>query len=96
MEARLAQDVAASKEYVTEQALAGEFGSFVNDVYWRPDSYEITKLTPDQMYIHVTVMGQWPSGREPTIYQVYREPETNKILIDGILDPELFPELVSE
>jgi hypothetical protein len=95
MGARLAMNVAASKQYCTPSFLAGEMKPLIDDKYWRPDSYQITKLTPDQMYIHVTVMGDWPSGREATIYSVYREPTSGKVLIDGTLDPEFFPELVT-
>jgi hypothetical protein len=95
MEARLAQNVAASKAYCSQNMLTGEWKDFINDRYWRPDSYEITLLTPDLMYIHVTVMGNWPSGREASIYSVWRDPESGKVVIDGMLDPEMFPELVT-
>ena len=74
--------------------LTGQNGSFVNDKYWAPDSYKIVKSTPDQMYIHVAIMGNWPSGREPTILSVFRDPASGKVLIDGILDPSEFPNLV--
>jgi len=96
MDYRLAHDVAASKTLCTKNMLTGENGSFVNDKYWAPDSYEITKTTPDQMYIHVTVMGDWPSGREPTILSVFRDPDSGKVLIDGMLDPENNPDLVTK
>jgi hypothetical protein len=96
MKARLAQDVVTSKTYCTKQFLSSSDGkTFVNDKFWHPDSYEITKLTPDLMYIHVTVMGDWPSGREPSIFSVFREPASGKVLIDGMLDPANFPELVT-
>ena len=95
MEFRLAHNVAGSRTLCTKNMLKGENGSFVNDKYWAPDSYEITKTTPDLMYIHVTVMGMWPSGREPTIYSVWRDPASGKVLIDGMLDPENNPDLVT-
>lgn len=95
MEARLAQNVAASKLYCSQNFLNGESKDLINDRYWRPDSYEITLLTPDLMYIHVTVMGNWPSGREASIYSVWRDPESGKVVIDSMLDPEMFPELVT-
>jgi hypothetical protein len=95
MEARLAMDVAASKTYCSAKFLAGEMKPLIDDKYWRPDSYQITKLTPDLMYIHVTVMGDWPSGREATIYSVWRDPDSGKVVIDGFLDPQFFPELVT-
>jgi hypothetical protein len=65
----------------------------VNDKYWRPESYEIVKTTPDLMYIHVAIMGRWPSGDEPSIFSVFRDPETGLVLIDGMLDPANVPEL---
>lgn len=92
---RAAKNIAGSKALCTSKMLAGPDADFVNDRYWNPDSFEITKLTPDQMYIHVTSMGMWPSGREPTIFSVYREPESGKVLIDGLLDPANSPELVT-
>jgi hypothetical protein len=91
---RVAHNIAASKTLCTKNMLTGENGSFVNDKYWRPDSYKITKTTPDQMYIHVTTMGMWPSGEEPTIYSVWRDPASGKVLIDGMLDPDSNPDLV--
>lgn len=91
---RAAKNIAGSKALCTAKMLAGPDGDFVNDKYWNPDSFKIIKLTPDQMYIHVTTMGAWPSGDEATIFQVYREPESGKVLIDGFLDPADFPELV--
>ena len=91
---RVAHNIAASKTLCTKNMLTGENGSFVNDKYWRPDSYKITKTTPDQMYIHVTTMGMWPSGEEPTIYSVWRDPANGKVLIDGMLDPANNPDLV--
>jgi hypothetical protein len=94
MDYRLAQDVAGSKTLCTAKMLSGETLTFIDDKYWRPDSYQIIKTTPDLMYIHVAVMGQWPSGDEPLIFQVYREPESGKVLIDGMLDPAEFPELL--
>ena len=75
---RVAHNIAASKTLCTKNMLTGENGSFVNDKYWRPDSYKITKTTPDQMYIHVTTMGMWPSGEEPTIYSVWRDPASRQ------------------
>ncbi len=92
---RAAGDIEGSKALCTQKMLTGPDADFVNDKYWNPDSWELTKFTPDLMYIHVTSMGVWPSGREATIFQVYREPESGKVLIDGFLDPEMFPELVT-
>ncbi|MDO8915746.1 MAG: hypothetical protein Q7W16_06655 [Coriobacteriia bacterium] len=92
---RAAKDIAGSKALCTPALLAGEDAVMVNDKYWNPDSFELTKFTPDQMYIHVTSMGIWPSGREATIFSVYREPESGRVLIDGFLDPEFFPEYVT-
>ena len=88
-------DIEGSKALCTSSLLEGPDGVFVDDEYWNPDSWEITKLTADEMYIHVTSMGQWPSGREATIFSVYREPESGEVLIDGFLDPQEFPELVT-
>jgi hypothetical protein len=92
---RAAGDINGSKALCTAKMMAGPDADFVNDKYWNPDSWELTKFTPDLMYIHVTSMGVWPSGREATIFQVYREPESGKVLIDGFLDAEMFPELVT-
>jgi len=92
---RASGDINGSKALCTQKLLSGSDADFVNDKYWNPDSWELTKFTPDLMYIHVTSMGVWPSGREATIFQVYREPESGKVLIDGFLDPEMFPELVT-
>jgi hypothetical protein len=94
IDARIAGDITGSKAFCSKNMLSGETGSFVNDKYWRPDSYKITKTTPDLMFIHVTTMGAWPSGEEPTIYSVWRDPGSGKVLIDGMLDPETVPELV--
>lgn len=88
-------DIAGSEKLCTPKLLASDDGQFVRDQYWNPDTWEITKLTPDLMYIHVTVMGEWPSGREPQIFSVYREPESGTVLIDGFLDPQNSPELVT-
>lgn len=93
MDLRVAHKIAASKAYCTRKMLIGENGQFINDIYWRPDSYKIKKTTPDLMYIHVAVMGMWPSGNEPTIYSVFRDPKTGKVLIDDMIDPEHSPEL---
>jgi hypothetical protein len=93
MDLRVAHKIQASKAYCTRKMLTGENGSFINDVYWRPDSYKIKKTTPDLMYIHVAVMGEWPSGSEPTIYSVFRDPKSGKVLIDDMIDPEHSPEL---
>lgn len=93
MDLRVARKINASKEYCTRKMLIGENGSMINDIYWRPDSYKIKKTTPDLMYIHVAVMGAWPSGNEPTIYSVFRDPKTGKVLIDDMIDPETSPEL---
>jgi hypothetical protein len=91
---RLAMDVAGSKKLCTKNMLNGEDTKpLVNDKYWRPDSYKIVKTTPDLMYIHVAIMGVWPSGNEPSIFSVFRDPETGKVLIDGMLDPTNVPEL---
>jgi hypothetical protein len=68
--------------------LSGEFGDYVNDKNWKPDSFEITKTKPDRMFIHVTTFGIWPSGREPTIYSVFRDPATGKVVIDGLVFDE--------
>ena len=92
---RIKGDIEGSKALCTKNMLTGENGQMVNDQYWHPDSFEITKTTPDLMYIHVTTMGEWPSGREPTIYSVFRDPETGTVLIDGMLDPESSPDLVT-
>ncbi len=91
---RIKGDIEGSKALCSKKMLSGESGSFVNDKYWHPDSFEITKTTPDLMFIHVTTMGDWPSGREPTIYSVWRDPESGKVVIDGMLDPESAPDLV--
>lgn len=93
MDLRVARKINASKQYCTKKMLTGENGQFINDKYWRPDSYKIKKTTPDLMYIHVAVMGQWPSGNEPTIYSVFRDPKTGKVLIDDMIDPETSPDL---
>jgi hypothetical protein len=93
MDLRVARKINASKAYCTRKMLTGENGSFINDKYWRPDSYKIKKTTPDLMYIHVAVMGMWPSGNEPTIYSVFRDPKSGKVLIDDMIDPENSPEL---
>lgn len=93
MDLRVARKINASKAYCTRNMLIGENGAFINDKYWRPDSYKIKKTTPDLMYIHVAVMGEWPSGNEPTIYSVFRDPKTGKVLIDDMADPEVSPEL---
>jgi hypothetical protein len=95
MDYRLAMDVAASKTLCSKNMLTGaDTKPLVNDKYWRPESYEIVKTTPDLMYIHVAVMGVWPSGNEPLIFSVWRDPETATVLIDGMLDPANVPELV--
>jgi hypothetical protein len=93
MDLRVARKINASKAYCTRKMLIGENGSMINDIYWRPDSYKIKKTTPDLMYIHVAVMGMWPSGNEPTIYSVFRDPTTGKVLIDDMIDPETSPDL---
>jgi hypothetical protein len=93
MDLRVARKIEASKAYCTRKMLIGKNGSFINDIYWRPDSYRIRKTTPDLMYIHVAVMGAWPSGNEPTIYSVFRDPKTGKVLIDDMIDPETSHEL---
>jgi hypothetical protein len=85
---RIAGDIAGSKALCSTNMLSGEFGDYVNDKYWKPDSFEITKTTPDQMFIHVTTFGIWPSGREPTIYSVFRDPATGKVVIDGLIFDE--------
>jgi hypothetical protein len=93
MDLRVARKINASKQYCTKKMLTGENGQFINDKYWRPDSYKIKKTTPDLMYIHVAVMGQWPSGNEPTIYSVFRDPKTGMVLIDDMIDPGTSPDL---
>lgn len=93
MDTRARGDIEGSKVYCSKNMLSGENGQFVSDKYWKPDSYEITRTTPDLMYVHVTTMGMWPSGEEPTIYSVWRDPESGKVLIDGMLDPANVPEL---
>lgn len=91
---RIAGDIEGSKALCSQNMLTGENGEFVKDKYWHPDSFKIVKTTPDQMYIHVGTMGQWPSGEEPTIYSVWRDPESGKVVIDGMLPAEDFPDLV--
>jgi len=93
MDYRLAKNVSASKKLCSKNMLSGETLSLVNDKYWRPDSYEIVKTTPDLMYIHVAIMGAWPSGDEPSIFSVWRDPSNGRVLIDGMIDPENMPEL---
>jgi hypothetical protein len=93
MDLRVARKINASKAYCTRNMLIGENGQYINDKYWRPDGYKIKKTTPDLMYIHVAVMGMWPSGNEPTIYSVFRDPKSGKVLIDDMIDPENSPEL---
>lgn len=93
LDTRIAGDIEGSKAFCTQNMLTGENGGFVGDQYWKPDSYTITRTTPDLMYVHVTTMGAWPSGEEPTIYSVVRDPESGKVLIDGMLDPANSPEL---
>jgi len=93
IELRSEKDIEGSKALCTVKMLRGPDGDFVNDQYWNPDSFRIVKVTPDQMYMHVASMGVWPSGEEPTIFSVYREPETGKVLIDGFIDPETSPDL---
>ena len=91
---RIAGNLAASVALCSKNMRTGDNGSFVNDKYWHPDSYKIIKTTPDLMYIHVAIMGQWPSGDEPVILSVWRDPESGKVVIDGMLDPQYSPELV--
>lgn len=93
LDTRIAGDIEGSKAFCSQNMLTGENGEFVSDQYWAPDSYTITRTTPDLMYVHVTTMGAWPSGEEPTIYSVVRDPESGKVLIDGMLDPEYSTEL---
>lgn len=93
LDTRIAGDIEGSKAYCSKSMLTGENGEFVSDRYWKPDSYSITRTTPDLMYVHVTTMGVWPSGEEPTIYSVLRDPESGKVLIDGMLDPEYSTDL---
>ncbi|MDZ4168162.1 MAG: zinc ribbon domain-containing protein [Coriobacteriia bacterium] len=93
MDTRASGDIEGSKVYCSKTMLAGEYGDFVSDKYWKPDSYKITRTTPDLMYVHVTTMGMWPSGEEPTIFSVLRDPDSGQVLIDGMLDPENVPEL---
>lgn len=93
MDLRVARKINASKQYCTRKMLTGKNGQFINDVYWRPDKYKIKKTTPDLMYIHVAVMGMWPSGWEPTVYSVFRDPKSGKVLIDDMIDPETSPDL---
>lgn len=93
LDMRIAGDIEGSKAFCSQNMLTGENGEFVSDRYWKPDSYTITRTTPDLMYVHVTTMGAWPSGEEPTIYSVVRDPESGKVLIDGMLDPATSPEL---
>lgn len=93
LDTRIAGDIEGSKAFCSRNMLAGENGEFVSDRYWKPDSYTITRTTPDLMYVHVTTMGAWPSGEEPTIYSVVRDPESGKVLIDGMLDPATSTEL---
>lgn len=90
---RAKKDIAGSKALCTAKMLAGPDGDFVKDQYWNPDSFKIVKVTPDQMYMHVASMGMWPSGEEPTIFSVFREPESGSVLIDGFIDPETSPDL---
>ena len=54
---------------------------------------EIIKSTPDLMYVHVAIMGSWPSGDEASIFSVWRDPSSHKVVIDGMLDPANVPEL---
>lgn len=93
LDTRIAGDIGGSKAFCSQNMLTGENGEFVSDQYWKPDSYTITRTTPDLMYVHVTTMGAWPSGEEPTIYSVVRDPESGTVLIDGMLDPEYSTEL---
>lgn len=93
LDMRIAGDIEGSKAFCSQNMLTGENGEFVSDRYWKPDSYTITRTTPDLMYVHVTTMGAWPSGEEPTIYSVVRDPESGTVLIDGMLDPATSPEL---
>jgi flagellar basal body-associated protein FliL len=85
---RIAGDIAGSKALCSKNMLSGEFGDYVNDKYWKPDSFEITKTATDKQFIHVTTFGIWPSGREPTIYSVFRDPATGKVVIDGLIFDE--------
>lgn len=95
MDLRLKMDVAGSKKLLSTKFLGDpELFGYVDDKYWRPDSYEIIKTTPDLMYIHVAVMGRWPSGDEPSIFSVWRDPDSGTVVIDGMfLNPEDMPEL---
>lgn len=86
---RIAHDISGSKALCSQKLLKSDDGTFVSDKYWRPDSFKIVKTTPDQMYIHVAIMGQWPSGDEPVVLSVTKDPETGKVVIDGLMvDPE--------
>lgn len=93
IELRAKKNISASRALCTARMLKGSDGDFVNDQYWNPDSFKIVKVTSDQMYLHVASMGMWPSGEEPTIFSVFREPESGKVLIDGFIDPETSPDL---